>query len=162
MEQCPCQSGNNFSDCCKPYIEGDKAAETAEKLLRSRYSAYNLGKLDYIYETIHSEQKQHHDHKATQKWAEESTWHSLEVVDTEKGMEKDDEGFIEFKVKYTQNMETITHHEMSVFKKEEDKWFFYDGQPVTPEQYVRETPKVGRNEPCPCGSGKKYKKCCLN
>jgi hypothetical protein len=27
--------------------------------------------------------------------------------------------------------------------------------------YVRETPKVGRNDPCPCGSGKKYKKCCL-
>jgi preprotein translocase subunit SecA len=25
---------------------------------------------------------------------------------------------------------------------------------------VREAPKVGRNEPCPCGSGKKFKKCC--
>jgi preprotein translocase subunit SecA len=30
-------------------------------------------------------------------------------------------------------------------------------EPVTP--YVREQPKVGRNEPCPCGSGKKYKQC---
>ena len=29
------------------------------------------------------------------------------------------------------------------------------------EPYVREAPKVGRNDPCPCGSGKKYKKCCL-
>ncbi len=29
------------------------------------------------------------------------------------------------------------------------------------ETYQRETPKIGRNEPCPCGSGKKYKKCCL-
>ncbi|MFC1548372.1 preprotein translocase subunit SecA [Candidatus Omnitrophota bacterium] len=28
------------------------------------------------------------------------------------------------------------------------------------ETYKRETPKVGRNDPCPCGSGKKYKKCC--
>ncbi len=28
------------------------------------------------------------------------------------------------------------------------------------EPYIREEPKVGRNEPCPCGSGKKYKKCC--
>jgi hypothetical protein len=26
----------------------------------------------------------------------------------------------------------------------------------------RESPKVGRNDPCPCGSGKKYKKCCLS
>ena len=30
-----------------------------------------------------------------------------------------------------------------------------------PETYVRPEPKVGRNDPCPCGSGKKYKKCCL-
>ncbi len=28
------------------------------------------------------------------------------------------------------------------------------------ETYVREEPKIGRNEKCPCGSGKKYKKCC--
>ena len=30
-----------------------------------------------------------------------------------------------------------------------------------PKTYVRETAKVGRNDPCPCGSGKKYKRCCL-
>ena len=28
--------------------------------------------------------------------------------------------------------------------------------------YVRDTPKIGRNDPCICGSGKKYKRCCLN
>lgn len=33
---------------------------------------------------------------------------------------------------------------------------YYDSEP-----YVRPEPKVGRNDPCPCGSGKKYKKCCL-
>ena len=27
------------------------------------------------------------------------------------------------------------------------------------QPYIREMPKVGRNEPCPCGSGKKYKRC---
>ncbi len=31
----------------------------------------------------------------------------------------------------------------------------------TVEQYVRASPKIGRNDPCPCGSGKKHKKCCL-
>lgn len=37
-----------------------------------------------------------------------------------------------------------------------------DDEEVYPIQlpYVRETPKTGRNDPCPCGSGKKYKKCC--
>ncbi|MBP1582331.1 MAG: SEC-C domain-containing protein [Victivallales bacterium] len=29
-----------------------------------------------------------------------------------------------------------------------------------PKPIVRETPKINRNDPCPCGSGKKYKKCC--
>ena len=32
--------------------------------------------------------------------------------------------------------------------------------PLTREQPYIAPPKVGRNEPCPCGSGKKYKKCC--
>jgi uncharacterized protein len=36
-----------------------------------------------------------------------------------------------------------------------------DGEPVEPP-YIRDAPKIGRNDPCPCGSGKKYKKCCLD
>ena len=35
----------------------------------------------------------------------------------------------------------------------------YYHEPI--EQVKRETPKVGRNDPCPCGSGRKYKKCCM-
>ena len=31
-----------------------------------------------------------------------------------------------------------------------------------PETFRREQPKIGRNDPCPCGSGKKYKNCCMN
>jgi preprotein translocase subunit SecA len=37
--------------------------------------------------------------------------------------------------------------------------YYADEQPVRVEQFRREEPKVGRNDPCPCGSGKKYKKC---
>lgn len=33
-------------------------------------------------------------------------------------------------------------------------------QPAAPKPYQHTGPKVGRNDPCPCGSGKKYKKCC--
>jgi preprotein translocase subunit SecA len=40
--------------------------------------------------------------------------------------------------------------------EEEDVFDPYERQ----EPIVRETPKIGRNDPCPCGSGKKYKKCC--
>jgi hypothetical protein len=34
-----------------------------------------------------------------------------------------------------------------------------DDEPT--ETFVRDEPRIGRNDPCPCGSGKKYKKCCL-
>ena len=52
------------------------------------------------------------------------------------------------------------HHERAQFELLDGTWYFLDGIPVTPKQFVREQPKVGRNDPCPCGSGKKYKKCC--
>lgn len=35
------------------------------------------------------------------------------------------------------------------------------GKEPHPETTVHTGPKIGRNDPCPCGSGKKYKKCCL-
>ncbi len=162
MELCPCGSRDKYFECCEPYITGKKDAETAEALLRARYSAYTLQELDYIYETIHPEQKKNHDHKATRKWAEESKWLGLEFLDIKNGLVEDDEGVIEFKVRFSQKFETQTHHELASFKKFEGRWYFYDGEPVAPETFVRELPKVGRNEPCPCGSGKKYKKCCLN
>jgi hypothetical protein len=41
---------------------------------------------------------------------------------------------------------------------DEEEWDTDDSHQAT--TYVRESPKVGRNDPCPCGSGKKYKKCC--
>ena len=36
----------------------------------------------------------------------------------------------------------------------------HDHEHAGPRPYVREQPKVGRNDPCVCGSGKKFKKCC--
>jgi len=33
---------------------------------------------------------------------------------------------------------------------------------LNPPKPIETGPKVGRNDPCPCGSGKKFKKCCMN
>ena len=41
----------------------------------------------------------------------------------------------------------------------DDEVLDYDEESIT---VVRHQPTVGRNDPCPCGSGKKFKKCCLN
>jgi len=54
---------------------------------------------------------------------------------------------------------TRTHHEVASFRKEDGEWFFVDGVEVKPRPFKRLEPKVGPNEPCTCGSGKKYKKC---
>jgi SEC-C motif-containing protein len=67
---------------------------------------------------------------------------------------------VEFRAMYTANGEFCNHHEVSRFVKEPDGWKFADGELVGETPIVREEPKVGRNDPCPCGSGKKYKKCC--
>jgi SEC-C motif-containing protein len=161
MSLCPCGSDESYEQCCGPFIKGDKTPTTAEALLRSRYTAYTLKEIDYIYETTHPDQKNQHDQKAAAKWASEAEWHGLNIISVKKGLETDDEGFIEFQVRFREDLETQTHHEMAVFKKVDEKWYFYDGEPVKPETFVREMPKTGRNDPCPCGSGKKFKKCCL-
>ena len=50
-------------------------------------------------------------------------------------------------------------HELASFRREEGRWVYVDGD-MNPKGPPRQVAKVGRNEPCPCGSGKKYKKCC--
>jgi SEC-C motif-containing protein len=49
---------------------------------------------------------------------------------------------------------------VSTFVKDDEGWKFEDGELVAEQPIVREQPKTGRNDPCPCGSGKKFKKCC--
>ena len=39
-------------------------------------------------------------------------------------------------------------------------WIWDEDFLATQQPFVRQNPKIGRNDPCPCGSGKKYKKCC--
>ncbi|TYT75710.1 YchJ family protein [Desulfobotulus mexicanus] len=163
MEQCPCGSGQTFDACCEPYIAGSVNAPTAEILMRSRYTAYARISMDYIFETTHPDQRGDYDAEGAKAWAESSQWHGLEILAKEKGLEGDTEGNLEFAAHFSQDGKRYVHHERAFFRKGDDgKWYFYDGQPVTAETVRREGPKVGRNDPCPCGSGKKYKKCCID
>lgn len=160
MSQCPCGSGAEYNECCEPYIRGEKNPETAELLMRSRYSAYVNVEIDYLFETLHPDNREDHDAKNARDWAQSSDWMGLEILSTEKGAADDTEGVVEFCATYRQKGARLKHHELATFKKLDDKWYFEDGAQVKPEQVKREGKKVGRNEPCPCGSGKKYKKCC--
>lgn len=160
MNTCPCGTGRSYEECCGPIIAGTKDASTAEQLMRSRYTAYVKGEIGYIYSSLHPEHREDFDEKSTRQWAKSSQWHKLEIRDTRGGGEEDTEGTVEFIAAFTDSDGRKEHHELSTFKKEDGRWYFVDGAPVTPGTVVREGAKVGRNAPCMCGSGKKYKKCC--
>jgi len=158
QKSCPCGSGLAYGECCEPYITGAKFAPTAEALMRSRYTAYVEHAIDYIVETCSQDEKDKIDIKQTKNWSERSTWLGLKIVSTEKGGPEDTEGTVEFEALYEMDGLRDTHHEKARFKKS-GRWFYQDGD-VVPKTVVRTGPKVGRNDPCPCGSGKKYKHCC--
>ena len=160
METCPCCSQRDFESCCAPFLSGEQKAPTAEALMRSRYTAYAKGNIDYIRKTTHRTALGEFDEDAARKWSKDSEWHGLEIVSVSRGSEEDRDGEVEFIATYSQGEEEETHHEKSIFKKEGQKWFFVDSRVVGPDTYIRPAPKVGRNEPCPCGSGKKFKSCC--
>jgi SEC-C motif domain protein len=158
MEQCPCGSGLAYAECCEPIIKGKRPAETAEALMRSRYSAYVKVEADYIFETTHPKHREGYDHEGTKEWAESSEWQGLEIISTKNGGPEDATGEVEFIARFSEKGEPRVHHERALFKKEKNGWFFTDGKPAA--QQPIQSSKVGRNEPCPCGSGQKYKKCC--
>ena len=159
-ELCPCKSGKTFGECCGPIIAGTTKADCPEALMRARYSSYVTGDIDFLKSSATAAVQAEFDENASRAWSKAAEWHGLEIIKTEGGGAKDKTGMVEFRALYTANNEFCNHHEVSNFVKEKDGWKFADGELVGEKPIVREEPKVGRNDPCPCGSGKKYKKCC--
>ncbi|VAW73436.1 hypothetical protein MNBD_GAMMA15-1286 [hydrothermal vent metagenome] len=159
-DPCPCGSDSPLNACCKPVIDGTTKASTAEALMRSRYTAYTLQNIDYLASTLDPKELHGFDKDGTAAWACESTWIGLEIINTSAGSSDDTEGSVEFKARFKQNDVIQEHHEVSRFQKTDGVWLYSGGKDVGPVQFRRDAPKTGRNEPCPCGSGKKYKKCC--
>lgn len=132
--------------------------KTAEELMRARYHAYETCDMDFIKESHDPDNTDGIDWVECEKWARESQWLGLEIISTTKGGENDNDGIVEFKATYIENGKTIVHHERSYFVKKNGVWFYQKWLPITSTR-INEN-KIGRNDPCPCGSGKKYKKCC--
>jgi SEC-C motif-containing protein len=159
MSLCACGSNKEYANCCEPYITGKKNAPTAEALMRSRYSAFAKGELDYVQKTHHPDTRNDLDMEGVKSWALNSEWLGLEILEKEAGAENDSEGKVEFRCRFNFNGSEQTHHELSTFRKSDGVWYFVDGV-MRNNTFRRAAPKVGRNDPCPCGSGKKAKKCC--
>ena len=158
MSTCPCGSNTPYTDCCEPVILGTRPAETPEQLMRARYTAYTTVATEFLFETTHPDHRKGYDHDATKVWAETSEWLGLTIVGTKDGGPSDATGEVEFIARFREKGELREHHEMGAFSRMEERWYFTEGTMVKPKPVV--SSKVGRNDPCPCGSGQKYKKCC--
>lgn len=158
MSQCPCGSGKPLDQCCGPIIDGGPAA-SPEALMRSRYSAYVVQKIDHLERTIAAESRSDHDREAADNWAKSVEWLGLEVLSTSGGGEGQDQGTVEFIARFRHGGMDQAHHETGNFRRDGASWVYVDGKTHN-KPLVRSQPKVGRNDPCTCGSGKKYKQCC--
>jgi len=128
--------------------------------MRSRYTAYVRRAYAHLENTLSAEQRKDFTPDDAKRWAESSEWLGLGILRTEKGGPDDTEGLVEFVARFKVEGKEQQHHEVALFTREDGHWV-YAGTAKEPGKTVRhETPKIGRNDPCPCGSGKKYKKCC--
>ncbi|KAF0569294.1 UPF0225 protein YchJ [Psychrobacter nivimaris] len=182
LHTCPCQinltaettdAPLSYQDCCQPYHnafyndEVNKAdgikAETAERLMRTRYSAFALVKPDYIVKTTVPAQQGLLDFDAIESWAKETDWAGLEIVEHTPKLGKR-HAQVEFKAYFNTKDNTASleekvqaHHELSTFVKVKDKanndvrWYFLDPTVAM---------TVSQKQPCICGSGEKFKRCC--
>ena len=127
--------------------------------MRARYTSYTRGNIDFIEKTHAPESRADFDRKSSEKWAKESKWHGLRILATKDGSPSDESGVVNFVAQFEANGERYDHRELATFRKEKGAWLFVDGKSPKPDTVVKSGPDLGRNDPCHCGSGKKFKKC---
>ena len=148
---CHCGSQKLYKKCCFPFISGSLKPETPEQLMRSRYSAFCIKDVEYLISTHHSTKQEINEREILAQTINETQWLGLKVLKTDKSQINQGIGYVEFAAFYKNNkIEQL--HENSKFIYENAQWYYFDG-------VILEPLKFARNEPCWCGSMKKYKKC---
>lgn len=120
---CPCGSGRPYLACCAPLLESGTAARTAEALMRSRYTAYVLGREDYLRQTWHPDSR-----PGSLDLDPQQNWLGLKVLRTEQGGENDDEGIVEFVARFKVAGRGQRLHEISRFVRADERWLYLDGE----------------------------------
>jgi SEC-C motif domain protein len=162
---CPCQllesKPKKYEECCGPIHQG-ASPQTPEALMRARYSAYAKHEIPFITATQLNSGSEDFDEKEALKWAQNSEWKGIKILEAKKGTGGENTGLVEFEAHYKDKAsdKDLVHHETSLFEKIDGKWLFKEGIIAGAQSYKRLEPKIGRNDPCGCGSGKKFKKCC--
>jgi len=134
---------------------GKESPQTVLQLMRSRYTAYNTLNIDYIQQTMSGEAAAGFDQQNAKQWAQNIKWCGLKIIDSGQqraDLEKDE---VEFAAKYVIGEELNILQERSEFHKINGNWLYMSGK-LLPHQPT----KIKRNDFCPCGSRKKFVKCC--
>lgn len=150
-QQCPCGSKKSYIECCMPIIQGTSIAKTAVQLMRSRYTAFSINNDEYLLASWANETRP--EQLNTDK--DPIKWIGLEILEKEQGSAQDNKGTVSFLATFIVSDRLCHLQEKSRFLKEDGAWFYLDGIPESSAK------KIARNSPCPCGSGKKFKRCCL-
>lgn len=159
MTQCPCESGKDFDLCCGPILDGAPAA-TPEALMRSRYTAFTMGRVDHLDRTLAPEKRDEAEQGEQEKFARDAKWLGLEIRAASGGGPEDRTGTVEYVARFKFGPRKHALHELAEFRRDaEGRWLYVDGE-LNPKGPPRRVEKIGRNDPCGCGSGKKFKKCC--
>ncbi|KUM44402.1 YchJ family protein [Pseudomonas sp. EpS/L25] len=152
LAPCPCGSAHALGDCCGRYHAGMPAPD-AERLMRSRYSAYVLGLIDYLVATTAPALQQRLDREALTAWSLGSRWQGLQVLEHSAEPGDPAHARVAFVARWEDGRGAHRHEERSGFVQRNGRWYFLDPT-------VRPLP--GRNDACLCGSGAKFKKCCAD
>ncbi|MFP5502031.1 MAG: YchJ family protein [Candidatus Sericytochromatia bacterium] len=155
-DDCPCGHARPYSACCGPLHRGERTAATAEELMRSRYAAFSRGEVDYLLATWHPTQRRAQDRGSLVASCREVRWVGLRILETAAGGPEDETGLVAFEARYESGGSAGVMQERSRFQRLDGRWHYVEGEagdrPAARAQ--------GRNEPCACGSGKKFKRCC--
>tara|TARA_R110002049_G_scaffold222440_1_gene394081 strand:+ start:2174 stop:2641 length:468 start_codon:yes stop_codon:yes gene_type:complete len=145
---CPCNNTKSYQACCQALHTGDLTANSAEQLMRSRYSAFVIGNIAYLISTLQADKRQADDETILSQTIEDTQWLGLRII---KHKSAGNNATVEF-VAFYKDEPIGQLHELSHFIKQDKQWFYVDGEMLAPI-------KLSRNEVCFCGSGKKMKKC---
>jgi len=122
---CPCGSGRPYAACCGQYLDQGRAPDTAEQLMRSRYTAYVLANEEYLRATWHAATRPADLGTAV---TDRVKWLGLQIKRTRAGGATDQEGMVEFVARYKLNGKAARLHEASRFVREDGRWLYVDGE----------------------------------
>ncbi|WP_018969225.1 YchJ family protein [Rubritalea marina] len=125
---CPCGSKTAYNECCRDFHIGKASPQTAEQLMRSRYSAYFFRLVDYLVFSQHPNTREPKLKQELETMIHNVQWRSLNIHSTSKGGPNDKKGKVEFSAQFHENGELLEMYEYSRFLRHKGVWKYLDGK----------------------------------